>query len=158
MNPRLTQTRQFLASHLPRNAPGKVVGWLLAVCAMILASIWLTRLIAPRPVASLAETRVAGAPLSLEPIYRIFGVQSGAAPQTGNIVLTGVFSTPGGKGFATFRLPQGQVAALAGREVMPGVRLLRVEKNQVVLSTASGEQRLPLIKDTAAPGGAREKP
>jgi hypothetical protein len=158
MNPRLTQTRQFMAAHLPRNAPGQVVGWLLAILAIVLAANWLTRLIAPRPVASLAETRVAAAPLSLEPIYRIFGVQAGSAPQTGNIVLTGVFATSDGKGFATFRLPQGQVAALAGREVMPGVSLLRVEKNQVVLGTAAGEQRLPLIKDTAAPAVAREEP
>lgn len=158
MNPRLTQTRQFMAAHLPRNAPGRVVGWLVGFLAILLAANWLTRIGAPRPVASLKETRVAATPPSLEPIYRIFGVQTGTAAQTGSLVLTGVFASSDGKGFATFRLPQGQVAAIEGREVMPGVRLLRVERNQVVLGTAAGEQRLPLIKETAAPAVAREEP
>ncbi len=156
MKPSHLQTRQFLAANLPRNTPGLVVGWLLAILAIVSAATWLTRLSAPRPVASLPESHTAAAPLSLDPVYRLFGEQAGAAPQMGNVVLTGVFAASDGKGFATFRLPQGQVATLEGREVMPGVSLARVEKDQVVLRTAAGEQRLPLIKEKAAPAVAKE--
>jgi hypothetical protein len=156
MKPNLSQSRQFLVAHLPRNAPGLAVGWLLAIIAVLLVATWLTRLVAPRPVASLAESPATAAPLALEPIYRLFGVAAGAVAQTGDIILTGVFAASDGKGFATFRLPQGQVAALEGREVMPGVSLLRVERDHVLLRTAAGEQRLQLIKEPAAAPVARE--
>jgi hypothetical protein len=57
-----------------------------------------------------------------------------------------VFATPDGRGFATFRLARGPVAALAGQEVAPGVTLARIAPDHVVLRGASGEQRLELTK------------
>lgn len=156
MKPSLAHTRQFLAAHLPRDTPGRVVGVLMAILAILLLANWITHLSAPRPLASLPETRAVSGPLSMEPVNRIFGLRSDTSPALANLVLTGVFAASDGTGFATFRVPGGQASALAGAEVMPGLTLLRVAKDHVVLRSAAGEQRLSLTKDKAAPSGAGE--
>jgi hypothetical protein len=154
MKPSLSRTRQYLATRLPRHAPGRAATALMAVLAILLAAHWITRLTAPRPVARLPESRSVAAPPSLEPVYRLYGVRAEAAPALGNVALTGVFAAGGGQGFATFRVSGGQASALRGGEVMPGLILLRVAQDHVVLGSDAGEQRLPLTKDAAAPAVA----
>jgi hypothetical protein len=157
MNTSLTLLRQQLAARMPRDMPARVVAVVIVLLALFLVADWVARLSAPRPVASLPETRVAVAPMPVEPANRLLGIEAGKGPSMTNITLTGVFAAPGGGGFATFRVPKGQVSAVPGGAVQPGVRLARVGKDHVVLDTAAGEQRVNLTKEAVAmPAVVRE--
>lgn len=121
----------------------------MVILVLILLSFWINRLLAPRPVASLPDTRAQTAPMRVDSIYRIFGIEPAMGTGVANIALTGVFAAPGGTGFATFRVPKGQVAVLTGDEVVEGVTLAHVGKDHVMLNTAAGERRVPLTKEKA---------
>ncbi len=157
MSPSLANLRQHLAARLPRDTPGRLVGLIMAILAVALLAYWITRISAPRPVAVLPETRTEAPQLSFDSVYRLFGVDASAGKVSSNLTLTGVFANANGRGFATFRLPQGHASALEGEEVMPGLTLARVAKDHVVLRGAAGEQRLQLTKDKAALPAAREE-
>lgn len=147
LSPGLSRPR--FASALPRQAPAIAVGLLLGAAAVWVAVYWLGKVIAPRPVASLPESRPAQRPVADAAALRIFSSGGAAQPgaSLGNVVVTGVFASADGRGFATFRLAQGAKGVRVGQEVMPGVTLARVEKERVVLGAGGVEHSLTLLKE-----------
>jgi hypothetical protein len=146
MKPSTAPIQRFLATRLPRDTFGRVVAFLMVVAIALLLGYWLAKLTAPRPVARLPATQNMARAPSTDAALRLFGLVDTAAAGPANISLTGVFATADGRGFATFRMARGPVAALAGQEVLPGVTLARIGTDHVVLRGASGEQRIELTK------------
>ena len=71
-----------------------------------------------------------------------------------NVKLVGVFASQSGQsGFAVLKLDeQHQVGAVVGESVAPGVKLLEVHADHVVLERSGVQQRVELVKGVA--GGA----
>lgn len=145
----LTSFGQRLSATLPRDTPARLARWLMIVLALVLLAVWINRLLAPRPVGLLPDTRAVAAPIRGDAILWVFGIDGSQTTTMSNVTLTGVFAGPGGTGFATFRVPKGQVAVLSGGEVVDGITLARVDKDHVVLNTPDGERRVPLTKEKA---------
>ena len=127
--------------------------WITAVLALGLVVFWSTRLISPRPVAVLPTSIEAPRSASSErDIARIFGIQAGGvAANLDGITLTGVFSPYAGSGgFATFRTAKGGAGVTIGQEIVPGLRLKRLEPGRAVVSSDSGERTLELPKPKMA--------
>lgn len=147
LRPRLPTTR--VASALPRRLPAIVASLAMGLAAIWVAAYWLSKIVAPRPVANLPDTRQVERAVGSDLALRVFAASGAAQPGTvpANIVLTGVFAGQDGRGFATFRLPQGAKGALVGQEVVPGVTLARAEKERVVLRASGVEHNLALVKE-----------
>ena len=80
--------------------------------------------------------------------YRLFGGArrdgNGAAPATGAIKLLGIVAASGGRpGYAVLRLNAAQTVALVqGAEIEPGLRLVEVHVDHVVLERSGGRETL----------------
>lgn len=128
--------------------------WTLAACALGLAAYWIDRLVSPRPVAVLPVSLQAPRSATAEQdMARVFGVQGGAVEASlDGVALTGVFAPQyGNGGFATFRTAKGGAGVTVGQEIIPGLRLTRVEAGRVTVSSASGERILELPQAKSAP-------
>lgn len=119
-----------------------------AVAAVVLAAFWLTRLVAPRPVAVLATSGSGGRAVNQSAVYKVFGL-GGQAAQSIGMELTGLYRRADGRGFATFRSPRGPLFGSVGEEIQPGVRLNHVGIDFVVLAAGGTELRLELPTDPA---------
>jgi len=138
---------QFKLLHT--RALATLITWAVAVAAIGLAAYWLTRLVSPRPVAALAASVVAPRGSGAEQdMARVLGVQAGGVESNlDGIILTGVFAPHGGNGgFATFRTGKGGAGATVGQEIVPGLRLERIEPGRVIVATGRGERVLELPK------------
>jgi hypothetical protein len=128
------------------------LGTLFAVMAILLASRWLTELTAPRPVGKLPAAPAAPTDNGDRMIGRIFGIGETKPVATDGLLLTGMFATSKGGGFATFRTPGGAVSTFAGDEVMPGVLLKAVERDRVTVLVAGVPKELMLVVNSPASG------
>lgn len=126
-----------------------LINWTIALAALLLAAYWISRLAAPGPVAALPSTAEAPHSASSEQdVARIFGIQpEGVDANMDGIVLTGVFAPHGGTGgFATFRTTKGGAGVTIGQEIIPGLRLERVEAGRAVVSSGGRERIMELPK------------
>lgn len=119
-----------------------------AVVAAILLARWTWILFAPQAPEVLVEPTI-----SHEKTGRLFGeVASGVAAQTlaaANLELVGVFS--GTRGFAVFELDgKKQLGVPLGGELQPGVRLVEVNSDHVVIEKGSVRQKLMLEQNQKA--------
>lgn len=131
-----------------------LLAWTLAACALGLTAYWVNRLVSPRPVAALPVTAQAPRSANAEQdMARVFGVQTGSVEASlDGVALTGVFAPQGGAGgFATFRTAKGGAGVTVGQEIIPGLRLERVEANRVVVSSSGGERVLELPQPKPQP-------
>jgi hypothetical protein len=119
---------------------------LMGVLVLVTLAYWVQRLIAPRPVAALpVDVEVPRRAEAGSEIAALFGVKAASVDaRLDGLVLTGVFAGRGARGFATFRTARGGASALVGQEVLPGVRLERVEARRVRLSVNGRESFLEL--------------
>ena len=132
-----------------------LLAWTLAVCALGLTAYWTNRLVSPSPVAALPVTVQAPRSATAEQdMARVFGVRTGTVEASlDGVALTGVFAPQGGKGgFATFRTAKGGAGVTVGQDIVPGLRLERVEATRVVVSSGSGERILELPRTKPATG------
>lgn len=130
--------------------------------ALVLAARWVSLWLAPRAPAELPAT-VSNTPRSdFRPqAAKIFG-QSSAGTGLAGYSLAGAYALGGGDGVAVFVSAQKQLSAKVGEEFAPGVRLLRVERGQAVVSVNGREQSLqvpevvtPAQSSGQQPGAAR---
>ena len=138
---------QALSFERPEFAQAAVVSLLtlsaVALLGVVLAY-WTWALLAPRP-----EPR---APAAVEPgsridsASRLFGnvqVAGNHAPRAGMVLLGVVAASAGGSGYAVLRLDAKQtVAVREGEEIEPGVRLIEVHANQIVLERGGTRETL----------------
>lgn len=121
----------------------------LALLGLVLAY-WTWAWLAPRPeprapVAAPADGR-AGEPT--QDAYALFGGArrggSGTAPVTGAITLLGIVAAEGGRpGYALLRLDgRPTLAVPQGSDVEPGLRLVEVRVDHIVLERSSGRETL----------------
>ena len=122
-----------------------------ALAAIILAARWLTDLTAPRPVAELPSVAITQPDANSGLISRLFGTGVVQTQALEGLQLTGVFAGSRGGGFATFYTRTGNVSALPGEEIVPGVTLRRIENNRVILLASGVEKELRLRGDGASP-------
>lgn len=134
----------YAASWLPRFASLAAIAILAAVCAQ-----WFWVFFAPqepalphRPEASLER------PLDAIARARPFGTGPAAQPAapapTTDLLLRGISSTRKG-GMAVIAIDKGRtVAVSAGDEILPGVRLEKVQPDHVLVSRNGVQQRLEL--------------
>lgn len=130
------------------DAATRVLGFVIALAAILLASRWLTEMTAPRPVARLPAVAQAPGENGSKSIRRLFGASETQAQATDGLFLTGVFAGSKGGGFAIIRTPKGMVSVFPGDEVVPGIKLKQIEKDRVLLLTPDSTRELLL---TAAP-------
>ena len=126
-----------------------LINWCIAAAALALAGYWISRIVAPSPVAALPGTvEVPRGATSEQDLARVFGLHpEGVDANMDGIVLTGVFAPRSGTGgFATFRTAKGGAGVTVGQEIIPGLRLERVEAGQAVVSSGGHERILELPK------------
>lgn len=131
--------------------------FVFALCAIALLAYWLTVLTAPRPVAELPAVSAVQDGHGAEGLVRLFGSGDVAASYAGDLELVGVFADARGGGFAAFNTSKGPVSALAGAEIVPGVVLVRVGRDGVVISRSGARQELalrPAVPPASAPPSA----
>ena len=106
---------------------------------------WTWVFLAPRPVAVVGE---AGGPVDLAAIARLFGASApaGRASSVSALKLKGVIApTPGVAASAIFSTGTGKdIAVYVGREVQPGVKLVEVKPDHVIVSRAGIRERVDL--------------
>ncbi len=132
-----------------------VVGALVVLLAYQLAH-WTWVFVAPAPVAAVPE----GAPaVNLAAVAKLFGAgppanSSGAVASTSGLRLKGVITPDQGPAAsAIFSTGAGKdLAVFVDREVQPGVRLLEVRPDYVIVSRAGDRERIDL--DTRRAGAA----
>ena len=124
----------------------RMLGTLTLVAAVVLASWWMTRLTAPRPVAKLPSTPVALSENNLILVSKLFGTGAlQAQTQTlEGVKLTGIFAGAKGGGFAIFRTRAGEISAFAGDEVVPGIKLKEIQDDRVILMSGGVQNELRL--------------
>jgi hypothetical protein len=140
-----------------------LITWFTAAAALGLLAYWSSILLSPRPVAALhASIEAPRSATAEQDMARIFGVQpGGVTANVDGLVLTGVFAPQGGNGgFATFRTAKGGAGVVVGQEIIPGLRLERVEPMRVVVSSSGQERILDLPKPSldVLGGGNTVKP
>lgn len=120
-----------------------LVTWIAGLIALAMVAYWISRLVSPRPVAMLPVKHEAPRSGTAEQdMARLFGIQPGGVDASlDGIALTGVFANQEGGGFATFRATKGSVGVTVGQEIVPGLRLDRVESGRVMI-TSGGKQRM----------------
>lgn len=92
---------------------------------------------------------------------KLFGVAAAGSPSAGtsgalpNVQLVGVFANQSGQsGFAVLKLDeQHQVGTVVGESVAPGVKLLEVHSNDVVLERGGVQQKVEMVNAVAAGTG-----
>jgi len=122
---------------------------------------WTWVFVAPPPVAVVSE---ADGPVDLAAIARLFGAAgpSGQASTISALKLKGVIApTPGVAASAIFSTGSGKdIAVYVGREVQPGVKLVEVKPDHVIVSRAGIRERVdleaprPIARGGGAPGRA----
>ncbi|HNQ04421.1 MAG TPA: hypothetical protein PKH69_07385 [Thiobacillaceae bacterium] len=122
----------------------RLLGMSFTVLALVLAGHWLTQFTAPRPLARLPASHVAQPQDRASQIGLLFGRGEGRPAAAEGLLLTGVFAGTGGGGFATFQTPGGAVSAVQGNEVAPGVRLMQIKRDHVILLTTESQRELRL--------------
>ena len=129
----------------------RLLGLVLVVFAVFLASRWLTELTAPRLVAKLPSTPIALPENSLKMVGRLFGTSEARSQALDGLQLAGVFANSRGGGFATFRTRAGAISVFAGGDVAPGVRLKQIERDRVTIVSAGIQKELRLSEGGAQP-------
>jgi general secretion pathway protein C len=134
-----------------------VVVALVLVLAWQLAH-WTWVLVAPAPRASPPEAR---SDVDLAAVARLFGAAApgeASAPTAGGLKLKGVIApTPGVEASAIFSVGAGKdIAVYIGREVQPGVKLVEVNPDHVIVERAGVRGRIDLEapRTMVAAGGA----
>ncbi len=92
---------------------------------------------------------------------KLFGVAAAGSPLAGtsgalpNVQLVGVFANQSGQpGFAVLKLDeQRQVGTVVGESVAPGVKLLEVHSNDIVLERGGVQQKVEMVNSVAAGTG-----
>ena len=139
-------------------ATARVLGVVVVLAGVFLASHWLTELTAPRPVARLADTTQAAPDGGGKSITRLFSAGAVQTQAIDGLTLTGVFAGAQGGGFATFRTPKGALSVFPGEEIVAGIRLKQVQKDRVILLSAEATQEIRLNSDTGGAGAAAPIP
>jgi len=114
---------------------------LLALAALMIIAHWISRLTAPGPVAALPVAPMAAGAPSVKSLLRLFGGGERGVRQD-EPVLTGVFAHSGGRGFATFRVGHDSRFAFIGDEIQPGVWLIAIQPDHVIVSERGVERRI----------------
>ncbi len=148
MLPRPIPTLRLSAAHL--------VGVVLIALALGLAGWWLSQLLAPRPLATLPVTAgPANAVVGVEAALRLFDPAAAPGVADSNLIngvrLTGIYSGPQGRGFASFQTPAGARGVLPGQEIQSGLILSRLHPDHVVVLAGIQEIRLSLTTTPPSP-------
>lgn len=122
----------------------RLFGVVIVLGAVVLASRWLTELTAPRPVAKLPSATVVQPESSVEMISRLFGAGEMQTQAIEGLRLTGVFVGGNGRGFATIHTRTGEVSVFPQADVAPGVKLIQIERDRVILLANGIQKELPL--------------
>jgi hypothetical protein len=147
---------------LPRPIPllrlsaAHVTGVVLTVLALGLAAWWLSQLLAPRPLATLPvaanQTRaVVGVDAALRLFDPAVTVATADSSLINGVRLTGIYSGPQGRGFASFQTPAGARGVLPGQEIQSGLVLSRLHPDHVVVLAGHQEIRLSLTPTPPSP-------
>ena len=138
------------------DASTRLLGLATALAAIVLASHWLTELSAPRPVARLPSA--AFVQPEIGNLIPLFGGGEAHTQAIEGLSLSGVFAGSRAGGFATFRTPAGAVSIFPGEEVVPGVTLKQIERDRVILQSASTLKELLLSRPIGADSGQPAAP
>jgi|GEM_PF-4284740 len=124
---------------------------LLALAALALVAVWISRFTAPGPVAALPGAPLAAGTPGVDAVLRLFG-GGDSGVRRDDPVLTGIFAQRGGRSFVTFRDGADSRFAFVGDEIRPGVWLTAIQPDHVILSERGVERRLtpPAEPATAA--------
>lgn len=115
---------------------------LFALAGFGLVMWWIVRLTAPGPVAALPSVGSAPLPMPAEQaLLRLFGGDS-SGMRRDDPVLTGIFAQRGGRSFITFRDGAESRFVFVGDEIRPGVWVVAIHPDHVLLSERGVERRL----------------
>jgi general secretion pathway protein C len=128
----------------------------LAIVALVLVlawqlAYWTWVFVAP---AAMHSTPGKNAVVDLAAVARLFGAAAPTAPSSG-LRLKGVIApTPGTEASAIFSTGSGKdIAVYVDREVQPGVKLIEVDPDHVVISREGARERIDLETRRAGTGG-----
>jgi general secretion pathway protein C len=124
---------------------------LATLCALVLLAMmlayWIWAWLGPRPEPRAPAAAQAGG-ATLEAANGLFGnaQAKGLAASAGSTRLVGVVAATGSRpGYAVLRLDaKKSVAVLQGEEIEPGLKLLEVHADHVVLDRSGSREKLPL--------------
>ena len=152
----------------PAPEGAKHEGWFgtLAVVALTLVlayqlAHWTWVFVAPAPVAAIPES---DPPVNLAAVARLFGGSAptgstqGSTASASGLRLKGVVAPNAGEAAsAIFSLGSGKdVAVFVNREVQPGVKLIEVKPDHVIVSRSGARERIDLeVARASAPAGSR---
>lgn len=147
---------------LPAAAKDRVFGTLAIVALVLVLAFqlahWTWVFVAPAPVAATPEGERG---VDLAAVAKLFGADwptgsSGVSASTSGLRLKGVIAPDTGPGAsAIFSTGAGKdLAVYMDREVQPGVKLVEVKPDHVVVSRESGRERIDLETRRAAAGAA----
>jgi hypothetical protein len=124
----------------------RLLGLVLVIFAVLLASRWLTEWTAPRPVAKLPSMPMAPPENSVKMVGKLFGTSEVRTQALDGLQLVGVFAGSKGGGFATFRTRSGAISVFTGDDIAPGVKLKQIERDRVVIVSAGIQKELRLAE------------
>src|SRR5258708_22359814 len=139
----------------PGDTPAKGFIGTLAVAALVLLlayqlAHWTWVFVAPAPVASIPQGDTA---VDLAAVARLFGGSAPAGTTASDLRLKGVIApTPGTAASAIFSTGAGRdIAVYIEGEVKPGVKLVEVDPDHVIVSRGGERERIDLEARRPAP-------